>query len=103
MNTVRIKRSRRSTAKTLFNTAKLLSTFASVAAGYVGAQNRAELDALKSENLRLRSINANLQQGVISNRVLEGDLKVELLKLKIEAEKRKLGIVDTPYDPKDYS
>jgi len=93
---------RRSTGKSLFAVAKLMNTAAQNMAGYVGAQHRAELDELKAENIRLRNVNTALQQGYQSNRVVEGDLKIELLKLKIEKEKRALGITDSPYVASDY-
>jgi len=99
---IKIQRKRRSTAKSLFGFAKVLNLVATQAAGYVGAQNKAQLDALKAENLRLRNINASLQQGQQSNRVVEGDLKIELLKLKIESEKKRLGITDNPFKAEGY-
>lgn len=96
-------RSRQSSGKSLFAVAKLLNVVANNLAGYAGAQHRAEVDALKAENIRLRNINAALQQGTNSNRVVEGDLKIELLKLKIEAEKRKLGLGGAPFEAQGYA
>jgi hypothetical protein len=46
-----------------------------------------ELNALRAENLRLKNEREFIRHGVESNRVIEGDLKIELLKLKIAREK----------------
>ena len=97
------RRTRRSTTKSLFNFARLANTTAQIAAGYVGAQARAEIENLRAENLRLRNINTALQQGYQSNRVVEGDLKIELLKLKILKEKKALGITDETFTADNYS
>ena len=83
--------------RTGFAVANLLDTMAGIGARYIGAQERARVDALRAENMKLRNQLAHAQQGVISNRVVEGDLKIELLQLKIREMKAKLRITDTPF------
>lgn len=51
------------------------------------AQRADEIAALKAENLRLKNQVTHIQTAVTSNRVVEGDLKIELLTLKIARER----------------
>lgn len=78
---------RKSTARYLFGFANLANIIAHIGAGYIGAQNRAELDRLKAENLALRNQNEAMKNGQEHNKVLKGDLEIELLNLRI-AEKK---------------
>lgn len=78
---------RKSTARQLFAVANFFNTVANVSAGYIGAQNRAELERIKAENLALKNQVEALKIGQEHNKVLKGDLEIELLNLKI-AEKK---------------
>jgi len=75
---------RKSTARQLFAFAGLLNALANIGAGYIGAQNRAEVDRLKSENLALKNQVEQQRIGQQHNQVLKGDLEIELLQLKIK-------------------
>jgi hypothetical protein len=63
-------------ARSWMSTANLLKNIAKMATRYQGNQNRAELEQLKAENLALKN-------GEAHNKVLKGDLEIELLKLRI--------------------
>lgn len=89
--------------RSLFAVARLCDIIASAGARYIGGQERARVDALRAENLHLKNQIAHTQQGVISNRVVEGDLKIELLKLKILEMKSKLGVTDSPFQADEYA
>lgn len=77
-------RRRKSTARQLFGVARLFDILAHIGAGYIGAQNRAEVDRLKAENLALKNQVEQQKIGQQHNQVLKGDLEIELLQLKIK-------------------
>ena len=94
---------RPTTTSNLFALANVLFSFANFGAHILGNQERGKMEQLKAENLRLKNQAEFLRQGTHSNKVVEGDLRIELLQLKIEAEKRKLGIVDDPFKADNYT
>jgi hypothetical protein len=78
------------------STANLFKTISQIGARYQGNQNRAELDLLKAQNLALKNQNEALKNGQEHNKVVKGDLEIELLNLKIAEKKAELearGIV----------
>lgn len=74
-------------ANQLFALAGLISAFSHFFRAPQQAQRADQIAALKAENLALRNQVVEIQKGVTSNRVIEGDLKIELLKLKIARER----------------
>ena len=86
------RRKHTSTTENLFALANFLFSFASIGANIVGNQQRAQVDALRAENLRLRNQVEAQRVGQAHNNVLLGDLNVELRLLQIEEKKRKLGL-----------
>ena len=94
--------SRPSTTGNLFALANLLFSFAHIGANTIGNQQRAQVDALKAENLRLKNQIEAQRVGQAHNNVLLGDLNVELRLLQIEDKKRKLGITKAPFSAIDY-
>jgi len=95
-------KSRPTTTGNLFALANLLFSFANIGANIIGNQHRAQVDALKAENLRLKNQIEAQRVGQAHNNVLLGDLNVELRLLQIEDKKRKLGITKAPFSAIDY-
>lgn len=96
------RRSRRTRGRTLQNWGNLLHIGASIAAGYIGAQHREEMERLKAENQVLRNQVETQKIGKIHNDVLLGDLTIEKRILEIEKLKRDLGLKTAPFTAKDY-
>src|SRR3990167_2911441 len=91
-----------STTENLFALANLLFSFASIGANIVGNQQRAQVDALRAENLRLKNLVEAQRVGQAHNNVLLGDLNVELRLLQIEEKRRKLGLNAAPFKADGY-
>lgn len=97
---------RKSTARSLFSVANLFNVIANIGAGYIGAQNSAQLDRLKAENLALKNQNEVLKNGQEHNKVLKGDLEIELLNLRIAEKKwsnRSKGIGTADFEVNNYA
>jgi len=97
---------RKTIARYIFAWADLFLDIGRLLASYVGAQHRAELDRAKAENLHLRNQVAALQVGQQSNKITEGDLKIELLNLRIkelEWSQRNKGIGSPTFKADNYA
>lgn len=97
---------RKSTACQLFAFANLCNTVANIGASYIGAQHSAELERLKAENLALRNRNEVLKNGQEHNKVMKGDLEIELLNLRIQEKKwsnRSKGIGSAEFKVQNYA
>lgn len=95
---------RKSIASRMFAAANLFKHIARIGAKYQGNQHRAELDRLKAENLILKNRNDALKNGQEHNKVLKGDLEIELLNLRIEEKKwsnqnKGIGVANVEFNP----
>ena len=64
------------------------------------------LNRLRAENLDLKNQNEDLKKGINGNRIIEGDLKIELLKAKLArelAQNKAAGIDGPTFKAADYA
>ena len=64
------------------------------------------LNRLRAENLDLKNQNEDLKKGINGNRIVEGDLKIELLKAKLAqalAQNKAAGINGPNFKAADYA
>lgn len=104
--------SRRSSSS-LLDLANVLFSFANVLLSLgnlfqVPEQERRihQIHALRAENLKLKNQREFIRQGSDHNKTVEGDLKIELLALKIKREKwaQKNAGIDAPtFSAQDYA
>ena len=73
-------------ANILLSFSNLLTTLRNIGQPDVETEQRDEIHQLRTENFRLKNEREYIRQGSDHNRTLEGDLKIELLKLKIARE-----------------